>query len=455
MKPIQFRFKIFLFLLVVGLAFTSCRNGNESEAAKNASDSNLEQISNPLITDAASEATNLDQSQETGTSIAESDIDATSPNSPEGNTAPIVLDCNYFIKNPNTVLKDNLEASVDYMIPCVARIDGELTIKPGVVIAFEQSAGMHFTDKSSFTMEGTAEKPIILTGKEKTKGFWRGIYTTSIGINNRMSYVTVDYAGGSAVSGGLKAALAVNGARSLTLDHCTFSNSKNIGMEVKGRIAKNEQHVFLTNCTFTNNNIPFKTDATRLRLFNGTNGFSGNDKDYIHLEGGTLYGDATWAKLDVPYFLQDNFKYGDGVLTVAPGTEIIMPAQSWMHVSKKSSLVMVGTAEDPIIIRGEHDVPGFWKQLTIDSSSPLNEIGHVIFKNAGPTTDKPNSVVRLGRSKFLNIHDVVFSDCFEYGISLDYRGSQFHLEHANLTLDNTPKLFSDRSGNEVADPNSL
>lgn len=45
-------------------------------------------------------------------------------------------------------------------------------------------------------MKGTAEKPIILTGKEQIKGFWRGIYTESSYLDNIMNYATIDYAGG-------------------------------------------------------------------------------------------------------------------------------------------------------------------------------------------------------------------------------------------------------------------
>lgn len=143
--------------------------------------------------------------------------------------------------------------------------------------------------------------------------------------------------------------------------------------------------------------------------------------------------------------------YKDGVLTVEPGVEIIMSAQNWMHISNKSSLVMVGTADDPIIIRGEHDVAGFWLQLNIDSSSPLNEIGHVIFKNAGNTTKKPNGAVFLGRSNFLKIHDVVFSNCLEYGLSIQ-DAPKSHLDYADLKLEKTAKLFSDYGGKEINDP---
>lgn len=444
MKPFQLKLKTLLFLLLVGFAFTSC--GNDKK--KSDTEQNSKQVNKTAFTK-NKEGTGSAPSGSDNSRIAVEEGGETSPNSPEGNTAPIALDCDYFRKNPNTVLTNNPEAAVDYIISCMTRIDGKLTIKAGVVIAFDQDAGMYFTNKSTFKMQGTAEKPIILTGKEQTKGFWDGVLSKSPSSNNKMSHVTVDYAGSS------KAALEISNKNSnLSLDNCTFSNSKNYGMAVNDNVGKDVHNILIENCTFTKNKIPFKTDASRLRLFNRTNSFSGNDEDYIDLNGGTLYGDATWANLNVPYFLQSDFRYKDGVLTVKPGTEIVMSAQSWMHLQDKASLVMVGTEEDPIIIRGEHDVPGFWNQLTIDSSSPLNEIGHVIFKNAGQTTRQPNAAVHLRRSKYLNIHDVVFSDCFAYGLSIQ-DAAKSHLEQANLKLENTPKLFSDWGGKEIADLNIL
>ncbi|SRX55405.1 hypothetical protein [Aequorivita sp. CIP111184] len=440
----QIKFKTLLLLLLVGIAFTSCRNGKDSEASND--DSNLEQVENTSNNDGI---TSKDSQQDISTTITEEDGGATSPNSPKGNKAPLTLDCNYFRDNPNTVLKDNPEAPVDYIISCFTRIDGKLTIEPGVVIAFEQNAGMEFKDKAAFSMKGTAAKPILLTGKEKRAGSWRGIHTESPSSTNIMTYVTIDYAGG----GTSRAALAIyREASNLTMENCTVSNSKFIGILVKDDVAKDVRNINMKNCIFTKNNIPLQTNITRIGMLNGTNSFSGNKNDYVYIDRENLKGDATWAKLDVPYFLQDNFRYHDGVLTVEPGVVIIMSAQNWMHISNKASLVMVGTAADPIIIRGEHDVAGFWQQLNIDSSSPLNKIGHAIFKNAGRTTEEPNGAIFLGRSKFLSIHDVVFNNCFEYGLSIQ-DASKSHFEYSNLTLEKTSKLLSDYSGKEIDDLN--
>lgn len=408
MKTIQIKFKTLLLLLLVGVAFASC-----------------------------------------------SKEDMPDEPDPQSNL-PITLDCGYFMDNPNAVLQDDPDAAVDYIITCVMKVNEKLTIGPGVVIAFEQNAGMTFTQESSFKMEGTAAKPILLTGTEQTKGFWRGLYTESPNTDNIMSYVTVDYAGGKEIGHGIQAALTIfRGGSHLTLDHCSFLNSKNTGMNVSVNFGEDEQSVFFTNCIFTNNDIPVVTRASNLRMFNATNSFSGNVRDYVYLEKGSLFGDATWAKLDVPYLMESSntngFQAVRSLLTIEPGTEIIMTARSRISIGSESSLVMLGTANEPIIIRGEQDVAGFWDNIFIASKSPLNEIGHVNIKNAGKTTGNPNGAILLGYSKFLNIHDVIFSDCFEYGISLDGRAGQptYHLEYNNLSLNDTPKLFSDWDGDLV------
>ncbi|MBA6152018.1 right-handed parallel beta-helix repeat-containing protein [Gelidibacter maritimus] len=442
MKTIQLKFKIVLFLLLVGFAAVSCGDDKKGDTK------NLESEQNPSQADKAtasqSEAISSNSEQADRSQIAPDAPGTASPDFSEADTSAVLLDCNYFNEHPNAILKDNPKAEIDYVISCMARVDGKLTIEPGVVIAFEQDAGLNFGSKSSFKIQGTAEKPIVLTAKEKIKGFWRGIYTESSSMINTMTYVTVDYAGGNS-----KAALNIqNDTSTLTLDRCTFSNSKNYGMLTNKRVGKDVSNITMTNCTFTKNKIPFKTDVSRLRLFNDTNKFVGNEKDYIELDGGTIHGDATWAQLDVPYFIQSNFRIEDGVFTVAPGTEVIMSTQKWIHVDDNASLIMVGTTDNPITIRGEHDIAGFWQQINVRSSSPLNEIGHVIIKNAGRTTKKPNGAIFLETSRFLKIHDVVFKNCFEYGISIQ-NAEKSHLEHANLSLDNTPKLFSDWKGKEI------
>src|SRR5690606_23538506 len=105
-------------------------------------------------------------------------------------------------------------------------------------------------------------------------------------------------------------------------------------------------------------------------------------------------------------------------------------------------------------IKGKESVPGYWKGLTVSSQSPLNEIGYLDISDAGNTVGYPNGAIKLTKTNYLNIHDVNFINCFEYGMSLEYYWPMdpFILEYSNLNLVNTPKLFSDWDGAEVTDP---
>src|SRR5690606_8439617 len=90
---------------------------------------------------------------------------------------PIVLDCNFF--KENRVLINNPNAPVDYLITCVMPVRADIIIEAGVVIEFEQDAGIEVDDfnipNASLAVNGTSDKPVIFRGVQKEKGYWRGI----------------------------------------------------------------------------------------------------------------------------------------------------------------------------------------------------------------------------------------------------------------------------------------
>src|SRR5690606_24894615 len=146
---------------------------------------------------------------------------------------PIILDCSYFDENPNVHLTDDPNAPVDYIISCDPKINGDFTIDAGVVIEFESEAGLILGKEANgkIQMNGTAEKPIILTGTQKAKGSWRGIQISSDNPANQMNYVTVEYAGqtgrgGWALQGSVIG--AVGGV--MKMDHCTVQHGNLIGL---------------------------------------------------------------------------------------------------------------------------------------------------------------------------------------------------------------------------------
>ncbi|HUT22878.1 MAG TPA: right-handed parallel beta-helix repeat-containing protein, partial [Sumerlaeia bacterium] len=113
-----------------------------------------------------------------------------------------------------------------------------LQIEPGVTVKFDQGAGIGGT--GPLTAIGTVDKPIVLTGITEEPGAWGGVAIAGIlrfdwsnpfamewerNEGSRLSYVTIDYAGGS------QGALILEYAKAY-LSNCIIRNSERAGIYV-------------------------------------------------------------------------------------------------------------------------------------------------------------------------------------------------------------------------------
>src|SRR5690606_30616565 len=383
-----------------------------------------------------------------------SDDDGLEPDDPTVINPPIVLDCSYFGENPNVHLTDDPNAPVDYTVTCDPMTSGDFIIDAGVVIAFESDAGLRLGKYADgkIQMNGTADKPIILTGTQKDKGSWRGIQISSDNPANRMDYVTVEYAGQTGRGGwALQGSLIGTYGAVLEMNHCTVQHGHLIGFHWYN----NSKSLTLSNSTFTGNDTPIKTSVNHINTIDGSSTYSGNVNDYIKLSANDVIRDVTFHKTDVP-FLSDGFKPDNETkrrFTFEPGVTILMEAGSQIKFQNafhyNHEIIMVGTAEDPITIKGKEDVAGYWEGIRIyASTNPLNEIAFLDIANAGSTNGYPNGAIQLDADVFLNMHDVNFIKCFEYAVSI-WSTSSINFSYSNLNLVNTPKMFSDWNGTEI------
>lgn len=412
MKIIQITFKNLLLLLLIGVVLTSCSK----------------------------------------------DDDGIDPD-PQGNEPPMVLDCEFFKSEGDIHLVNNPNAPVDYIISCDPKIARNFIVDPGVIIEFEKNSGLQFIDDANFKIEmnGTASDPIILTGTEKNKGHWRGILMTSDNPSNVMRHVTVEYAGQVRPGGwGYKGAVIGSWGAVMNFDSCKIQDCQEIGLHWVGYASD----LFIQNSVFTRNDVPIRTNPNFINSIDESSTYQGNVNDYIRLEHSDIHQDITFHNIDIPFF-SDGFKPDNDAkrkFTFKPGVTILMDAGSEIRFqnafSYQHETIMIGTSEKRITIKGKESVPGYWKGLTVSSQSPLNEIGYLDISDAGNTVGYPNGAIKLTKTNYLNIHDVNFINCFEYGMSLEYYWPMdpFILEYSNLNLVNTPKLFSDWDGAEVTDP---
>ena len=138
------------------------------------------------------------------------------------NSSPTVLEDSFF-EQDKTLTHTNGKA-VDYIINDLITLENALTINAGVVIEFAADAGI-FVETGSINMQGTSSSRIVLTGKSKTNGYWRGLLFESNSSQNKMSFVDVNYAGSTTFnSNGDQASIIVWADTKLDILDCRITN---------------------------------------------------------------------------------------------------------------------------------------------------------------------------------------------------------------------------------------
>lgn len=300
----------------------------------------------------------------------------------------------------NTTIEDVYTdpAAIDYVVECRLYVYGgiNLTIKPGVRIQFTNAnSGIVVVNNAGLIMNGTASAPIVLEGASHVKGLWSGVELRSQSANTIFNYVTISD-GGSGTStslseeAGLFVGTASTGSNNVkTITNCTFNNNKGVGFFAQ----YNTVIETFANNNFTNNeNVPIKIDAFNLNMLHDDNTFSGNGKNYIsiykgHATNGYMQS-ITIRKNRLNYSLATGEKLmmRSGTLTIEPGVTLEMASDAEITIYDGGTfdpqIIAVGTASEPINIKGAIDAVGYWKGISIGTNT-LNELRYCNISNAG------------------------------------------------------------------------
>jgi polygalacturonase len=127
-------------------------------------------------------------------------------------------------------------------------------LKPGTNIVMAEDKQINIESNGYINAVGTAANKITITGEVKTTGSWTGIAVYTGSTMNQLNYVKLQYAGGNAILGGVKAAISQFGTSptNLTVQNSEISNSGGYGIHVFGDKAVLNPDVETSN-TFTNN----------------------------------------------------------------------------------------------------------------------------------------------------------------------------------------------------------
>lgn len=376
------------------------------------------------------------------TSCSDDDSDPVQPSTNNNNNNdlnPLVLGCND-IGTDSTLV--NRSDGIDYIVPCFIDIDADLTIEPGVTIAFEQGAGMEIY--GSIEAVGTASDSIVFTGVNKTPGAWENLVINSDDLNNQLQFCKVEYAGSS---NGLHDAIKMDNQTKLILKNSSITNNKGKGLFVSrsGNIEDYAENKFSNN-----DDYPMQIAASMVRHLDGVNSiYSGNSDDRIYVNSNSIYDRGyvrgqdihEWLDPGVPFFVNELVYVGEtefGHLRIKEGCELIFGSEFGIYVDEHNAILEVmGTQGNEVFFEGQFDA-GSWNGIYINTNSTQNIIKHATISEGGQTKWRSSygntanlSLGSQGQDVTLTLQDVIISNSAGCGIVED---GTVNLTESNVTF---------------------
>ncbi|GAB4035608.1 PKD domain-containing protein [Spirosoma gilvum] len=353
---------------------------------------------------------------------------------------PLAITANITVKTTliDRVLNPDLP---DYIVTKSIDVNNELTINPGVVIAFERDVRMNVNDNGGLLIaKGTAENKIKFVGVQKTKGYWIGISLYSGSNANTMEYVEMMHAGSRTVYSTTKAALFLSGGSraQIALKNCLFSQNDGFGIYVlDGGILRE----FAQNSFTNNTEAGILLNAENVAKLDAASTFTGgNGRNIIEITQSGIKGTAevAWNGFNdkTPYRISGDFSVDAG-WKIAPGVTIEMNRDAVIRINTAGYISAKGTTTNKIVFAGADRTTPSWKGIICYSQDSKNELDYTEVSNAGSTvivSAKKASIAIYGTKALMSIKNTKISGSGGYGVFVSYGAS------ANTDL-NTANTF--------------
>ena len=259
----------------------------------------------------------------------------------------------------------------------------KLTIEPGSTITMSPDSEIVVGTGGTLLVLGTSALRVVFTADSSSRGVWNGIYVESgASTASTIQNANILYAGES------RAALTVDDGATLTLSYTRIEQSKDYGMQLKGRTLLGG---FIGNAFINNALGPVATDAGSAEQLKAGS-YTPNDLEGVVVEASTLDHDATWVDLGVAYVsdavtVQTATATGSAILTLDANVIVqILKQKSWT-VGTNGALVTQGTATQPVIFSSAQAVPapGDWYEIDFNSDSlgASNHLSYTIVEYGG------------------------------------------------------------------------
>lgn len=364
---------------------------------------------------------------------------------------PLTLDKDITVK---TLLTDRIvnPSLPDYIVPRSLAVKAELTLAPGVVIAFERDVRLSINDDGGVLIaQGTAEKKIRFLGVQQTKGYWEGIMLFSKSNANLMEWVEVMHAGSRPMLDNTKMGMAMFKQGQMGLKRTLFSQNDGYGLYLYDEAVLRE---FSANSFTSNTEAGIILPAESVARLDASSQFTGgNGHNTVDVKGEYIGNNSTpgteiaWTGFadKTPYRLlrriqvRAGWKLNQGVTIEADRDIVII-------IDESGYLNAVGTSAQKITFTGVGGSAAYWVGIRCHSASSQNRLENVELLNAGSLpiiSTKRASLALYGVNATMTLRNARIAGGGGYGI---YVGPT-----TSLNADNTVTYANNTLANVLND----
>lgn len=338
---------------------------------------------------------------------------------------------------------------IDYIVHHNIAVFSDLIIEEGTTIVFLEDAGLAISNSGVLKAEGKLSAPIIFSGNDDLKGFWRGIELDSEK-KSILNHCVVEYAGTRRNGTYSDCAVYVSGKAAITNTSIQHSAYHGVGFAVNG-VHEASILAFENNILLENEGHPIFSPARLIKDMDlASCSFQKNKENsiaiYINNSNKDLVGDHSWENPSIPYLMTTDIK-PKGKWEIGNGTEVLMEEGTEIHLRFDGSMAVTGSVDAPVVIKSNQNLPGSWKGIFIENNSQ-NKFNHLQIYHGGSSPFIDNiSAGNITMGSFvghpvkLDLSNCLVAESAACGISV--------LERDNVDFNETNTSFSGNTGDNM------
>ncbi len=367
--------------------------------------------------------------------------------------------------DPTALTKSDVESGGTISAGCyradgILEIEsGTLTLEAGVVIRFTSNKGIRIGAEGRLRTKGSESKPVVLTGTEESRGYWKGLFfDRSQSTDNFLEKTLIQYAGGGSWNPNWKNGAISSIKSTLALDGVTLRENARYAL----RVRKLADELSVSNTTFESNDLPAWVHASVADALGPDNAFVDNDTNAIRLgSDGTdrITAETTLRNPGIPFHVTKHIEL-EAPVRVAPGVTFKFDQGKGLSVLQGGELAAKGTVDDTVRFTGRAEVRGAWKGLRYESArSADNVLEYVEVEYGGDSAWNPNhsptGIFLRGETPRLTVRDSTIRGHESMGLTATAAKADLTIDSCSFEANAAPLLVPANLVGGIAPTNSF